>query len=522
MAVGEATVEENHWVRNLFRPLVVAGMMTCVAVSVVGLVRLFVPAWDATYLLVAVFLISLEAITSNRLIRHHSLRGGNLLRFRAAEWVVILLALKLLSYLPQGLDQLLADLALWRQDFSFFVTPEYIVAGLLALFAWDGATFVGRDLDLLGMPPEYGPLDRQAILGRLMGRFFWGGILLLICSGLARLGLAAILALDHPPVPGIILNALVYFVLGLLLLSQARLSVLQTSWQLQQIEAAPTIATRWAWYGLSFITLVACLALLLPTGYSVGLLETLGAILSLILDTLLFILMLLQLLLMLILGGLARLLFDTALPLPQPPSQTAPLPREPISPMGGPSLLELIRSLLFWALVLGIVGYSLRNYIQYRRGLFAPLLGSRPWRALRALLRALWQRLRGVAEAVAEPLARRLARPGLSVPRGDRRLIPPFLLLSSLAPRELVQYFYLSIVKRAARLGQPRQIYQTPYEYTASLGAHLPEAVPDLATLTQAFVEARYSRHPVTKEEANLVKRHWQRVKAALRRAQGG
>ena len=502
--------------RNPFRPLVVAGMMTCVAISVVGLIRLLVPAWNPAYLLAAVFLISLEAIASNRLIRHHRLRGKRLLQFRAAEWVVILLALKLLSYLPRGADPLLRDLALWREDFSTFFTPEYVVAGLLAFFAWDGATFVGRDLDLLEAPPQYAPLDRQAILGRLMGRFFWGGILLLISSGLARLGLAALLDLAHPSVPGIILNALAYFVLGLLLLSQAHLSLLQINWRSQGIEAAPAIASRWAWFSLGFVGLVATLALLLPTGYSVGLLETLGAILGWILDVLFNIYLMLQFLILLLLSQLARLLFGVpALP-PMIPPQGPPLPRElpPVTP--GPPLLELIRSLLFWALVLGIVGYSLYNFVQYRRGLFLPLLGSRPWRALLATLRALWRRFRGAVQVVAEPLIRRLASPRLAMPSGRRRL-RPFLRLSSLTPRELVQYFYLSIVRRAARLGQPRQAHQTPYEYTASLSAHLPQAEHDLAVVTRAFVEARYSRHPVVREEASRVRRHWERVKAALR-----
>ena len=129
-----------------------------------------------------------------------------------------------------------------------------------------------------------------------------------------------------------------------------------------------------------------------------------GAILGLIIGFLFSIYLTLLFLMLLLMGWLARLLFGVPTRPPTIRPQQLPLLRELPPVTAGPPLLELIRSFLFWALVLGIVGYSLRNYIQYRRGLFAPLLGSQPWRALLAALRALWQRFRGAVEVVAEPL----------------------------------------------------------------------------------------------------------------------
>ncbi len=93
------------------------------------------------------------------------------------------------------------------------------------------------------------------------------------------------------------------------------------------------------------------------------------------------------------------------------------------------------------------------------------------------------------------------------------------------APRELVLYYYLSIVRRAAQSGLPRRPGQTPDEYSADLAQALPEAGPDVAPLTRAFVEARYSRHPVARGQAQLLRGHWQRLKAMLirrKRAIGG
>jgi hypothetical protein len=58
---------------------------------------------------------------------------------------------------------------------------------------------------------------------------------------------------------------------------------------------------------------------------------------------------------------------------------------------------------------------------------------------------------------------------------------------------------------------------QTPAEFAATLDRALPDAEPDIDALTAAFVEARYSRHPVEPERANLVKATWERLRKAFR-----
>ena len=93
----------------------------------------------------------------------------------------------------------------------------------------------------------------------------------------------------------------------------------------------------------------------------------------------------------------------------------------------------------------------------------------------------------------------------------------PALRLSRLAPRELVRYFYRSTLRRAASGGLPRRTGQTPYEYSATLARRLPEAEPDIAELTEAFVAAEYSPRPPDATAARRARRPWERMRRRLR-----
>ncbi|MGH2521411.1 MAG: DUF4129 domain-containing protein [Anaerolineales bacterium] len=44
----------------------------------------------------------------------------------------------------------------------------------------------------------------------------------------------------------------------------------------------------------------------------------------------------------------------------------------------------------------------------------------------------------------------------------------------------------------------------------------MPEAQPEVDALTRAFVEARYSPHPVEPGQAQHARASWERVRAAL------
>jgi hypothetical protein len=90
--------------------------------------------------------------------------------------------------------------------------------------------------------------------------------------------------------------------------------------------------------------------------------------------------------------------------------------------------------------------------------------------------------------------------------------------LARLSPRQRVRYFYLSVLRRADRVGCARQPQQTPYEYGSVLAERVPEAKRDVTALTQAFVEARYSPVPLDDRKAGFVEAIWKQIRATLAR----
>jgi hypothetical protein len=204
-------------------------------------------------------------------------------------------------------------------------------------------------------------------------------------------------------------------------------------------------------------------------------------------------------------------------PLPQrrlPPLRVAPRQLGDLAD-GAYGWLEVVRSLLFWVITLGMIFYVVRSYLRDHPADWRALASLGPVRALRRFLIALWRRLVGWVEVVNERLPQRW-----SLRRERRDLLENpfhFFRLGALSPRERIVYYYLSILRRADRQGFPRRRSQTPSEYDAALGPRLTGARQEMAMLTRAFLRARYSLHAFDREQAGLVRVVWQQVKAALR-----
>lgn len=538
MSGSEEQASEQHGLISALRSLIIAGMMACVVMSLVGLVQRIVPYWPGGYLALLAFVVCLEGIVTERLVKEHSLGVGAKTEFRVAEWVIIMIIVRLVLSLLGGWSSLAYDASRWLANPTAIFDAAYITTGIVLLLVWQTSISLVNDLLLLETSPADDPappitsaeywiwigrpknrVDTQAAMGRLSRTFSWGGVLLLLFAGLARLDIELVTRLAHPSTPGIVLNALVYFLLGLAFLGQARYATLRSQWRGEGIDIAPQVGRRWAVLGITFVSAVAVAVTVLPTGYSADLLQALyvGAtgIINPVIHFLMWILSAILFVVTLILQ-----LFSGDDVVPQPPAAPSPRPPPPetLPPaVEGLAWLELLRTLLFWGVLAWIVGYSFYRYFQQRSDLWATLKQIRLLRWLVDLWRTLLRGSRHAAKRAREGLSAALkwVRPRLAAPDRPWR----FVSLRSLTKRQLVRYFYLSTLRRAAEVGWRRKPSQTPYEYQGTLEEKALESEEDVAVLTQAFVEARYDVRDFSAEEASVVKRVWQRMKALLRQA---
>lgn len=509
-------VKSNPWADNFFRPLLLTVMITCFNIALVNLVRLFNPAWNGLYFLLGMLLTTVEAIYSYRVLKLYRSRGGSLLRYRLAEAAVLILLLKLLNLAGKPLAQMVAEVqALWQEPGSF-INVEFYIVFVLALSAWLAATETMADFEALRDPYVF-RTDNISPLDELASRFFWGGGLLVLISGVtqwvARSGWSSLADWQRPNLGGIILNVLVYFTLGLAMLSQAHLTTLLLRWRIQRINVAPNLVKQWAKYGLVFLGLVLAVAFVLPTGYTLGFLASASVLVIFLLDLLVFLVQLLLLLLTLPLAWLLSLFGQTPvqrvaapeLPvLPDLPAEAVPLP-----------WLEALRSLIFWLLAAAIAGYFLKIYLNDHPELVEALKGFKPLGVLIGLLTRLWQKLIGLAQTGLELLPHRMVISGQNQNEGMVKY-RRWAGLGGLSPRERILYYYLNILEQAARQGSIRQKHQTPFEYESDLSQAVPEVEPAVNLLTQAFVRARYSKEPFEETQAGLVKILWQQIRRAL------
>jgi hypothetical protein len=171
-----------------------------------------------------------------------------------------------------------------------------------------------------------------------------------------------------------------------------------------------------------------------------------------------------------------------------------------------------VRSLAFWTILIGIIGYSIFHFADYR------------WRILQKLslsgvsrwLMGLWQGAQSGAKKAAEGIRRAIAD-RLPSREGRRRRRPwRYISLRGLPLRERIRYFYLSTLRRSEKQNLGRPPSATPQEYQSILARQVPEIAKEFDELTQAFIEARYSEHSISKEDASNVKKAWRQAKRLL------
>ena len=514
----------NEMLARLASHFLVAGMMICLAIAVRNLAERIVPGWQGGYIPWMALLVSAEAQYSRRLVRRESDLYTSSLVYRLGEWVVIALLIKLYLVFSSGLSLFLQEMLSWGEGFwENFFDPEYIFALFLAFIIWYlSGSFAGQLLELEGDRFLLeGDIEVGIISDRTAARR--GLVLRVLLIGMLLVFITALLRWDYQnlwgdrPVPTYNLSyVMLYFLLGMALVTLAHFAARRAVWALDRIPISPEIGRFWLVYSLLFLFGVALVAFILPTGYSLGLLATLQYLVQLLSQLVYFIFYLLSLPFIYLIRLISR---TTEIPQPEQPLPTPEFNPPPVTPSAPGDLpwIDLLRSIVFWAIFLGIVVYAFKVFIEQNEHLWARLRRLPGWRCLVSF----WSWLAATFIRTGEQARSTIQKGLLRLSRSRARLPQPaktgFLKLSLLSPRQKVLFFYQAMLRRARESGLPRQPSQTPFEYAQRLEQDLPEINEDLASLTGAFVEARYSRHIISPESASQVRRYWGRIKHALR-----
>lgn len=362
--------------------LLVAVMLACAAQTFVSLLGHIYLGWNPWYLSLAAFLVALACLANYTRLRKFEPLGSEWVLHFGALWLVILAGLRLITGLSRGLDSFIAELPLWPQGIEYILPNEFILAVFLAVSVWFLADYFAEllaklDLDYVRLQREWpDPTEaaQRPARDRLLTLILNIGITLVILTALMRLDLRAagnseLVILQLPPLSGGGLSTLLYFMLGLALFSLTQFMDLQARWSLNGVPVSGDLAGRWAQYSLVFLLILAALAALLPTNYSMGFLSVVGYGLRFLMMAGFFIVQLLFAFFVLLVN-LIFSIFNR-----EPPLEEAPAPEpelfeffepesiDPTLTSVTPPWIELLRQVFFWVFLIGVVLFAVRQVL---------------------------------------------------------------------------------------------------------------------------------------------------------------
>lgn len=528
-----AEYQDTAWQSSVFRALLIALLAASVAAGPVAIFRALAP-WRLAYVLPLAFGVALEGVISTARLGKPAWRNRRDLAYRLGEIVALLLVVRLAVWGFSAGWPTLSQMAHWLRTPGDFLDGEFVMIALTLLMTWTLAVNTASDFVQLAIQPDevaareghtwgdsrsawrlFIPVARGDIMGQFARRWLWGGMLLITLAALSRVSMTTDearlvkLAISRLGLPReVVVALLVYFLAGLLLLSDARLAVLRGRWFNQRIEIAPSVLRKWHFSSVLMLALVAGLALLLPLGSTGRLGQAVEWLMALAFRIVLALLSLLSLLFWLLSYPL-RLLSESG---SEAQPVAAPALQIPTQAEVAWHFPDWLGGAVVWATLALMLGYLLFTYLRAQG-----VLEGR-WFARFRALRFWWGARRARIEAFLGPrLAALRVRSRYS--RIKRAALVPRASLrpQDLPPREKVRYLYLQALVLAAERGLVRPPHKTPLEFMHDLESNWPDAEEDVQQITAAFVAARYAPREIAPAEIGVVQRIWGRLAQAFR-----
>ncbi len=531
LAALEAATErfDRDWLGSIARPVLIVLMVSSINIAVLAFLRQYAPDMTPAVRWSVVGMGMLAAVIGCTTTTWLAMPAQRLRRsagYRLAEIALLVALARFVLWLASG--DLPSPLALLNDPLLALADGVFLFALVTILFTWYAAIDFTDDLARMALQPDElwlnqranirfadsarpAPTNRPAILRGFVARWVvWGIVLILLAStlrmGVTRPGFWTMARLDIDPM--VIGAILLYFLIGLLLISQGQLAVLRARWTIDRLPTMPAIVRNWPLYTFAVILLFGVVAAFLPLGDT----YLLSAILSAILNALFaFFLLIFRLITVLFMMLLSLLPFSNQ----QPEDVAPPPPAQSIIDQPPPLLVipPWVSGAFFWLSVAALLGYAAYFY-------FSDKDASMIWlRRLWERLIAQWMALFGAAQRWARQ--RQMVQSESSEQQAGglakwvRRLLPWRLL----DPNQRVRMLYFQMLERAAEKAVGRQPAETPGRFAPRLESSI-DALPDDAAaideLTAAFVDVRYAGRVVDTADSERLRKRWEQLRATL------
>ncbi len=484
--------------------------------------------------LLSLAVLAVAVLTGGRTPSRRARSPDNATADSAALLVPLFVLVRLLPRALEGPASVVEQVARWTdQPWSVFDMGT-VWGTILLVGVWHAARRVGR---LQRLATSHAIADREHAYRALLRSVAVAGLAAMVVRGLTLSSPNQLGAVSRPTTQDVALPIVLYWALALTLSAQLSLSRLSAGWIAERAHVQPGLTRRWLTLGLCALALALVASALLPTSWSSSAaLPPEGAArwlwlggwplrlaIGTVVDT---IVQGVWLAVGLTWAGVSWLfnpapadrsapitaagrLAPIATPRPAAPASLSAAAATPSPPNAAPLVVIAVAVLALW-------------YLWTRRRAVVDTL-RRAAGALVSLVLLVWAQVLCILAALGRlsglPFFSRRS-PVRAAPKtrpAVARATPRWLRLRALDPRRLIQYFFLSLVQRAASIGWERRQAETPYEFAHRLSARLPEHGPELSQIAEAFVHARYGAAAVTDADARRARKPWEALRGALR-----
>lgn len=536
---GKPVPYDQPWLKSILHPFLIAVLVACLDTAWLALIARLVPALGGgagqIVLFFSVLVTVLGCVTTALLAQPGQRRRT---AYRWVEFAFVVVATRLILWAVTGgwptLDGLIYRPMASLLDMTFFS------AGLVVIFSWLVAIELMSDLLRLALQPDelhalqtdrIGEMirssntDRPTILARIVARWVAGGILMVLAAAGLQVErpVTGFLALTQQNInPAVVAAIVIYFLAGLILVSQGQLALLRTRWLLDRVPSTDSVLRQWPFYVILLLIAIGFLAALLPFGGTFLLAQILFGIVGFAFNAVLSMFRFFMGLLLLLIGMIMGESPETPLPEAPPP------PPPPVLDQMPPAAAQLpawTGGALFWTVMVLFLGYAAYIYLSDRGVQFTWL------KTFWQLLRERWLMLFGSLRQWQQSMV-----PGRTNPEHPLAETPQVhwskrgLDWRRLDPTQQVRYFYLTTLEQAQGRGIGRTNGETPAQYAPRLTQHLAtqQATTEQPTdefkdqqavqkLTDAFIQARYSKKPLDQPASNALVQVWENLKVYLR-----